>query len=357
MIVEEYLDTDEAAAMAAFDPRSFGWSAFGPGWIRDDPALGPVVVCELGWQHATVPSYDVQSGRRVPMDALEFMVDLQRQVWGMPPELLVPTNVMAILHDGGGAVLACYQKEKGFNADGWFGFAIALGGSEGTYVSHMVGVREDLRSAHDIGWQIKVIQGHVALETGHRDMIWTFDPMRGANARLNLEKLAARVDEFTIDKYGALRSTLYGDVPSDRFTARWNLRSPAVHQRIRAVHDGTYRGPAPTDIAHLPEVGTDDAAPRLRLAIPGDIDELMRVDPERAIGWRQEIRAALIGRVTTKSNVLGEVERDGPVAVSIKTMPGPYSITGFATGIDEQGRRDSAYVLTRKDREGKANRS
>jgi chorismate synthase len=348
-------ETDEVTAVTAFDPRRFGWSPFGSGWIRSDPTLGEIVITALGWQHALAPSFDTQDGQRKPMDPLELVVELQRQVWGMPSELLVPTNVMAILPDGGGAVLAVYQRSKGFNADGWLGFAIALGSANGTYVSHMLGVREDLRGAHDLGWAIKVVQGYEALRTGHRDMIWTFDPMRGANARLNLEKLAARVDEFTIDKYGVLRSTLYGEVPSDRFTARWNLRSPAVHARIDQVRDGSYQPLKLDDLAGLPDATSPGEPPKLRYSIPGDIDELMRTDPKRAIHWRQEIRAALSGRVKTKSAEIGDVDRDGFVAVTVKTVPGPYSITGFATGSDTAGQRQSAYLLTRRDETGKAN--
>jgi chorismate synthase len=354
MTAEFMEETDEATALAGFDPRRFGCKPLGRGWIKHDPALGDIVVCPLGWQHAMMPSYDVHAGNRIPMDALEFVVNLQRHVWGMPPELLVPTNVMAILPDGGGVVLAAYQKEKGFNADGWLGFVIALGGSHGTYVSHMLGVREDLRGTHDTGWLIKVIQGYEALKAGHRDMIWTFDPMRGANARLNLEKLAATVDEFTIDKYGVLRSTLYGEVPSDRFTARWNLLSPRVHERIGAVYDGSYCGLTVAELHDVPDAAVAGPAdtsvsPRLRYAIPGDIDELMRTDPERAIGWRQEIRRVLAGRVTTKRSVTGESGTLGPVAMATVTEPGPYSITGFATGRNGDGRRESTYLLTRRN--------
>jgi predicted GNAT superfamily acetyltransferase len=351
-------ETDVAAAEVAFDPERFGCRPFGRGWLKEDPKLGEIVVCALGWEHAMMPSYDIHAGNRLPMDALEFVVHLQRHVWGFPPELLVPTNVMAIVRDGGGAVLAAYQRDKGFNADGWLGFAIALGGSHDTYVSHMLGVREDLRGAHDIGWLIKVIQGYEALKSGHLDMIWTFDPMRGANAKLNLEKLGATVDEFTIDKYGVLKSTLYGDVPSDRFTAHWDLLSRRVHERIAAVRDGSYTGLTLADLHDVPDAavggpGNTSASSRLRYAIPGDIDELMRVDPERAVAWRQEIRHAMAGRVTTKSAVIGDIDHDGPAAMSYHIVPGHYLVTGFATGTSARGQRESAYLLTRRD-DGKA---
>src|SRR5262245_10205184 len=122
-------ETDEATALAAFDPQRFGCEPYGRGWLRNDPALGPILFTALAWEHAMLHSYDIVDGERLPMDTLEFVVHLQRHVWGMPPELLVPTNVMAILPNGGGAVIAAWQKGKGFNADGWLSFAIALGSS------------------------------------------------------------------------------------------------------------------------------------------------------------------------------------------------------------------------------------
>ena len=62
----------------------------------------------------------------------------------MPPEELVPVNILAILPDTGGSVLVAYREELGFNADGWLGFAIAAGAAP-ALVSHMLGVREEQR--------------------------------------------------------------------------------------------------------------------------------------------------------------------------------------------------------------------
>jgi predicted GNAT superfamily acetyltransferase len=215
----------------------------------------------------------------------------------------------------------------------------------------MLGVREDLRSGFDIGWLIKIVQGYIALQTNHSEMIWTFDPMRGANARLNIEKLAAGVDDLTLDKYGVLRSTLYGEVPSDRFTARWNLRSPVVHERIQAVHAGRYTPATFQDMADAVELfgRDDDPAPgdRVRYEIPGDIDALMERDPTSAIRWRQQMRRVLTSLVSTKNRVVGDYERDGPAAIGYEKQYGTHQISAFATELAEGGERRSAYLLTR----------
>ena len=135
-------------------------------------------------------------------------------------------------------------------------FAIAAGSRSGTLVSHMLGVREEQRGTRDLGWHLKLLQGYEALRAGHRSAVWTFDPMRGANARLNLEKLGATVRELTLDKYGVLRSDLYGNVPSDRFTAYWDLVSATTHGRIEDVRTERYLGPNPELVRALPEITT-----------------------------------------------------------------------------------------------------
>jgi predicted GNAT superfamily acetyltransferase len=219
----------------------------------------------------------------------------------------------------------------------------------------MLGVREDLRGAADIGWSIKVIQAHEALRTGHHAMTWTFDPMRGANARLNLEKLGAVVSMLTIDKYGILPSTLYGDVPSDRFTASWDLLDPATAERLQMVSDGRYRPLTPADVAHLPEATTTtlkhilhDRPLRMTYRIPGDIDDLMRNDPPTAIAWRQNMRHILPAFLTTKRAILADPTPGDVAAVTVEESDGEYFSNGFATGPDATGERASYYVLERR---------
>src|ERR671912_57464 len=262
-------DTRERAeielAVAALHPERFGLRRQRDGWRKNFAGLGDVNFAPLGWQHAQCASYDLMDGARDPLDALRFLVRLQARVWGMPPEELVPVNILAILPDTGGSVLVAYRENVEFNADGWLGFAIAAGGRSGTLVSHMLGVREEQRGTRDLGWHLKLLQGYEALRTGHRSAVWTFDPMRGANARLNMEKLGATVEELTLDKYGVLRTTLYGEVPSDRFTAHWDLLAALVRYRI-----------------------------------PGDIDQLMQDDPPAAIRWREEMREVLGALLKTK---------------------------------------------------------
>ncbi len=349
-----------ADAQAGFAPERFGFLPFGEykeSWIRDMGSGGAMVVAPLAWQHAHAPSYLQRGGpgaEREEMDALKLLVELQRDVWGMRPEDLVPANLLGLLAETGGSVLAAYDREKGWNADGWLGFVIGVGSRGGPLVSHMLGVREDVRGQRDIGWLLKILQGHFALQHGHDTMVWTFDPMRGMNAYLNLEKLGAGIQEFTVDKYGILRTGLYGDVPSDRLTARWDLTSPGVWARLSGIMDRSYRPPTLADIAEIPEVTAETSAafresgpPRLRYRIPGDIDRLARDDPAAAIRWRLDLRTVFTTLTPTKSPRFAGPESDGPAAVGYRAAGGPYAIDGFATGVGPSGERESFYLLGR----------
>jgi predicted GNAT superfamily acetyltransferase len=341
-----------SSALEAFHPGQFGFEPYGNGWINRTIGDGGMVIAPVSWQHAQVPTI----GFDETTDPLHLIYDLQARTWGMPPEFLVPVNVMAIIGDGGGSVLAAYDPEKGFTKDGWRGFIIGFGSSNGTLVSHMLGVREDLRGNAAIGWYIKIIQAYIALQDGHHSMTWTFDPMRGVNARLNLEKLGATVQTLTIDKYGVLPSTLYGDVPSDRFSVTWNLLAPRTTERIKHVFRKIYQPLSPEAVAEIPEVtvaNLDDVQqrcfPKVRYRIPGDIDTLMRDNPHAAITWRQEMRQVIGTLITTKRALVRGNIPGNLAAISVDTRSGPYQIKGFATGPDDNGERQSFYLLERKD--------
>ena len=183
---------EREAALTALHPKNFGYENHGTGWVKEVQGLGDVAIAPLSWEHAQLKAEQGVSG----INSLELIAKLQGEVWKFPDVDVVPTNVLSIVPDTGGSVLAAYDPHKGFTEEGWYGFLIGFGAKNGVLVSHMMGVREDLRGKADIGWNLKVAQAYKAVEAGHHGMQWTYDPMRGANARLNLEKLGGRVDDF-----------------------------------------------------------------------------------------------------------------------------------------------------------------
>jgi chorismate synthase len=343
-------------SLSAFAPERFGLSRYKGGWTAEFPQTGTVAFASLDWTHNQAASFWPGGGDWSVSNALELMVQLQQEVWGFAPQDTVPVNILSIIEDTGASLLVAYQMEKGFNADGWLGFAFGIGTKHGPMYSHMLGVRSEYRGGIDLGWYLKVLQGYLSLQEGFDEMTWTVDPMRGANARLNQEKLAATAVNLTIDKYGVMRSTLYGDVPTDRFTNMWDMRSSDVHERLQQVLERKYRPRRPVDLIGLPEATAENVADlrqelpaRIVYRVPGDIDQLLRVDPQRAVDWRNEMRDVLGILMTRRAAVVGEdVATEGPIAIRTSVIEGPYDVTGFATELDEFGDRESLFLLELK---------
>jgi len=336
------------AALDALDPRRWGCEPHGDGWTVAMPGLGDVRIARLGWRHARNDASDDGAGSP---NALDFLARLQGEVWGMPPDEWVPANILSILPDTGGAVLAAYRADAGWNHAGWLGFLIGAGGRDGTLVSHMLGVRPEVRGGAGVGWLLKAIQAWLAVREGHRAAIWTYDPMRGANARLNLEKLGATVSTLTLDKYGAIRSELYGNVPSDRFTVDWDLLSPAVHARLADVHAGRWHGPTAEEVHAIPLAAPDSDAPAVRFEIPGDIDRLNRDAPEAAAAWRVSMRDVLGALLDTVDAAAGSDPAD-PATTTVSVRTGRYTIDRFHSAGDDPADRRNWYLLTRRPSPG-----
>ena len=58
-------------------------------------------------------------------------------------------------------------------------------------------------------------------------MYWTYDPLVGKNAHLNLNRLGVKIREYVPDLYRAdTASDLHSGLGTDRFIVLWNLRTP-----------------------------------------------------------------------------------------------------------------------------------
>ncbi|MCA1792153.1 MAG: GNAT family N-acetyltransferase, partial [Thioalkalivibrio sp.] len=158
-----------------------------------------------------------------------------------------------------------------------------------------------------LGSRLKEFQRDAVLERGVRKMFWTFDPLRAANAHLNLNKLGAIVREYRRDMYGDTDSVLHRGIGTDRFVALWLLDSDRVVERmtrrVDAVRSPGARDPAPPESlalsagasAGLPEPGSPVLGleePRVGVVIPPDIGTIIERDIGLAVAWREATREA-----------------------------------------------------------------
>lgn len=245
--------------------------------------------------------------RLVTLEELAPIEQLQREVMGATELDVMPANGLIVVLETGGAVLA--TEVDGVLAGALWGFGGFVDGRP-RIVSDWLGVRAAHRSL-GLGAELKRLQAALALTAGFEEIVWTVDPLRAANARLNVAKLGATSRRYEVDRYGAYAEGLYGAMPTDRLHMEWDLRGHAVLARLRGE-----RPPAPA-------VDSEPSVDRLVVPIPSNIDHLVATDPAAALAWRLCVRDRLQA-----------------------AFAAGYVLDGFRPGRDDV---DPAHVLTRKE--------
>jgi predicted GNAT superfamily acetyltransferase len=165
-------------------------------------------------------------------------VRLQGETWGYEGNDIIPRRVFVVARHIGGQVIGAFEPEGGRLV----GFAMALPGLKekmpgesgvpGVYLhSHMLAVEGEWRNS-GLGQKLKLVQREEALSRGMDRMQWTFDPLEGKNAFLNIHRLGVVVRRYLPDFYGVSSSRLQNGLPTDRLLAEWHLDSSRVASRI-----------------------------------------------------------------------------------------------------------------------------
>ena len=185
-------------------------------------------------------------------------------------------------------------------------------------MSDFLAVRPGARNL-GLAAELKRLQAAIASSRGFEEIVWTVDPLRAANARLNFGKLGAVARTYEIDRYGSTFATgLYGGMPSDRLHVTWDLAAPRVVAKLLG-RDEEFPAAAQDPPPFTSGMSHDAAA----VTIPADIDALLAADPADAIAWRFRLRETLI-----------------------QAFSEGFVITGFRSAIDAQ----PAYLLERVER-------
>jgi predicted GNAT superfamily acetyltransferase len=255
--------------------------------LTDPNALGFSGSEETGWVRSV-------RGREIHFRLLRTLPDLahaerlQEEVFGVSERDLIPANELIVVGETGGAVIAAFSSDAPDRAAGvlvgWGGFA-----GRPRVVSDFLAIRPEARSL-GLATELKRLQAAIALSRGFAEIVWTVDPLRAANARLNFGKLGATAQQYEVDRYGSTFATsLYGGLPTDRLHVSWAIDSPRVISRLLGTDDA--HDPATTDAAtpFAPEMREDAAL----VTIPADIDALLAARPDEALAWRIRLREAL----------------------------------------------------------------
>ncbi|HEX2282374.1 MAG TPA: hypothetical protein VHG52_11510, partial [Thermomicrobiales bacterium] len=242
---------------------------------------------------------------------------LQEEVFGVSERDLIPANELVVVPETGGAVIAAFLPDDPDRAVGilvgWGGFV-----RRPRMVSDFLAILPEARSL-GLATELKRLQAGIGLSRGFEEIVWTVDPLRAANARLNFGKLGATADRYEIDRYGAtFATTLYGGLPTDRLHITWDILSPRVISRLLGQEDTQPLEEARGSAPFIPGMSENIAL----VAIPSDIDALLAARPDQALAWRLRIRETLC-----------------------QAFAAGFAITGFRPAV---GDADPAYLLERR---------
>lgn len=245
--------------------------------------LGFEVTGDISWRK-TIKGRTIDFRELRTIDELVVAEQMQREIMFIEGADVVVASFLVVAPDTGGFTIGAFEGEN----------ALAVAFGYGGYVhpepflySDFLVVVPEARSL-GIGFEMKRIQALRSLEQGFHSIRWTVDPLRAANARLNLERLGALGVKYSRNKYGSeFAAGLYGGMPTDRLLLRWPLRTERSAERLA----GDYVPIPDNALDALEEVSAKSlGAPQLVVTIPGDIDTLVAGDFDSAMRYRLETR-------------------------------------------------------------------
>jgi predicted GNAT superfamily acetyltransferase len=228
--------------------------------------------------------------------------DLQRRVWGMEDLSVVPLHLLLTARKNGGLVLGAFD-EQGTMVGFVFGFLGMTGQGQVKHCSHMAGVLPQYQG-QQVGYRLKLAQREHVLAQGLDLATWTYDPLEGSNASLNIGKLGVICRTYLPDVYGDTGIQLHLGLPTDRFEVEWWVRSQRVEERLESRHgkltldEALDRGAERANRTEFDGQGLlrserDDraaGAEAILIEIPVDFQAIKSADMGLAREWRAQTR-------------------------------------------------------------------
>jgi predicted GNAT superfamily acetyltransferase len=218
---------------------------------------------------------------------------IQMSVWG---NLAVGSELMSVTARYGGTVVGALAGRK------VIGFIYAfMARRHGRLVhwSHMMAVEPRFRD-RGLGFRMKLVHRRLALAQGIKSICWTYDPLQSRNARLNIHRLGATVDEYIENCYGRFPSRIEKGLASDRFVVDWRIGSARV-ARLLATRESEVPRLDSLPCANRTRVGAKGLlensrlnfnlrAPCIAVEIPANTDAMRAKDLRLADCWRRQTR-------------------------------------------------------------------
>ncbi|HRE49690.1 MAG TPA: hypothetical protein PLD47_18350 [Aggregatilineales bacterium] len=160
--------------------------------------------------------------------------DVQRSAWHMTGERsIVPLNILLAIQKYGGLAAGAFDESQ--PEQPMIGFVLGfLGFTSGgaiKHCSHMLGVIPTAQKSN-VGYRLKAFQRSYVLKQGLDLITWTYDPLEGMNARLNIGKLGCLARTYHYNFYGDWADGINQGLATDRFEVEWWIRSERVESRV-----------------------------------------------------------------------------------------------------------------------------
>jgi predicted GNAT superfamily acetyltransferase len=156
---------------------------------------------------------------------------VQRDAWNMRDDgsQIVPLHVLLTAQKNGGLVAGAFDSNNHM-VGMLFGFIGLTPEGKYKHCSHIMGVRRNL-TRQNIGLLLKRFQREYVMAQGIDLITWTYDPLEGVNASLNIARLGAVTNHYYHNLYGhSMADSLNAGLPTDRFEVDWWLHSEHVQE-------------------------------------------------------------------------------------------------------------------------------
>ncbi len=268
---------------------------------------------------------DIHIKKLQTLEDAEACEDLQVAIWPSHPNsagFSIPIHMLVAQMELGGTILGAFEGRKMIG----FLYTSQERDEQGRlyHYSWLAGVLPEYRHKK-VMQQLKYANAEIARQQGAYKIVWTYDPLQGANANLNVHKLGGVVRRYYVNRYGerAGGSPQNTGMPSDRFLLEWFV-------------DGSFTRPdLPPSVADL--LSRDDCAlvtrvevdgrglpvlrdfdldlphPLLVVETPGDFPGL-RAHPQQNgldLDWRLKTRDIFLTYITGKGYVVVDFRSEG----------------------------------------------
>lgn len=220
---------------------------------------------------------------------------LQQEIWGLEdPSMGLYPPLISTVAKNGGVVLGAFDNKTGKMVAFLFGFLGREPGGPLKLCSQNMGVLGEWRR-YGIAEALKRAQRERVLAQELALITWTYDPLEGPNAHLNLHKLRAISRRYIQNLYGTNFGALNAGLPSDRLLVEWWLRGTHLEtapelawetapQIFQIEGEGVRRQIVHSDLGLQQE--------KILLETPADIHPLKAADMALALDWRLKVREA-----------------------------------------------------------------